>query len=409
MVLTKADAFPHGSFVPVSVSDHHQRKPGLRFSGGRFDAPQWSAKAFAAAGQEFLAFQQTVTAIAGHLYRRDNPRASQLPDHFANSLELGVADVRRGSLDLGVKVRVRDPMAQQLFESPPGYYEQSVDMHHRIVDEVRREGRSKSLWDMPRNVREAIARMGRQLEDNEYIVVTNTSGTEYFLDRSVRDQLKSSLLPQQREGDLIAGRVTRVQADLSRITMFLCAEIRPVNTEIIYTNDVSLDTIKSALTPLKDDGPIVAARGVFFYEDSYVDTASSRMEELSTPDANASQRVQEFMEELDSVSSLSDGWYDKESLAPNDAAIRGARALIPPLLFYGLPFPHAFPHANGSVSLEWSLESVEASIVFHTSSESATVAFWDSSTDDHHYDEHTLITSCFLREWLHMLEGLGRT
>ena len=400
--------FPHGSFGPVSLSDIPSHEPGLRFSGGRFDTQQLSAEAFAAAGQEFLAFQQTIIAIASHLYRKDHPSASQLPNHFADRLRLGIEDVLRGSLGLKVKPIEPDPTTQQLFEFPRGYYENSIDTHHSIVAEVREKGRSELLQDMPRTVGEALARMGRQLEDDERIVVTNTSGIEYYLDRSVREQLESSLTSERRMCDLIAGRITRVEADRSRITMVLCTEARPVNTEIIYAERVSLDTIKSALTPLRDEGPIVAARGAFFYEDASFDTASSTIEELSTAGEDAPRRVQGFIEELESIASLSDGWYDKESPAPNDAAILGARALIAPLLFYDLPFPHAFPLASGGVSLEWSLKSVEASVTFHTSSETATVASWDSITDEHRYDESTLITGDFLREWLDSFESASR-
>ena len=72
--------------------------------------------------------------------------------------------------------------------------------------------------------------MGRQLEDDERIVVTDTSGIEGIsLDRRVKEQLESSLVFEQRMRDLVAGRITRVEADLSRITMVLCTEARPSN------------------------------------------------------------------------------------------------------------------------------------------------------------------------------------
>ena len=392
----------------MSLSDLGSHEPGLRFIGGRFDAQQLSPEAFVAAGQEVLAFQQTIVAIASHLYRRDNPNASQLPDHFADRLRLGIEDVLRGSLGLKVKPIEPDPTTPQLFEPPRGYYDTSIDTHRSILTEIREKGHSTLLLDMPRTVGEALARLGRLLERDERIVVTDTSGREYHLDRHVREQLKSSLTFEQYMRDLIAGRITRVEADLSRITMVVCTEARPINTEIDYSERVSLDTIKSALTPLRDQGPIVAARGSFSYVDSSLDTGTSLIEELSAADEEASQRAQEFIEELESIGSLSDGWYDQESPAPNDAAMLGARALIAPLLFYGLAFPHAFPLASGGVSLEWSLESVEASVTFHTSSEAATVASWDSITDEHRYDEHTLITGDFLREWLDSFESASR-
>ena len=190
--------FPHGSFGPVSLSDIPSHEPGLRFSGGRFDAQQLSAEAFAAAGQEFLAFQQTIIAIASHLYRKDHPSESQLPNHFADRLRLGIEDVLRGSLGLKVKPIEPDPTTPQLFEPPRGYYESSIDTHHSIVAEVREKGRSDLLQEMPRTVGDALARMGRQLEDDEHIVVTSTSGIEYDFDRSVRELLESSLKIEQR-------------------------------------------------------------------------------------------------------------------------------------------------------------------------------------------------------------------
>ena len=392
----------------MSFSDIDPHVPGLCFSGGRFDARHLSAKAFAAAGQEFLAFQNAIIAIASHLYRKENPNASQLPHHFVDSLELGIEHVSRGSVRLSVRPIDPVPDAQRLVEVPHTYYENSVEVHQRILVEISEQGYSESLYKLPRAVGETLTRMGRQLEDGERIIVTGTSGIEYDFDRHVRKVLGDSLKVDQRACDLIVGRIIRVEADLSRVTMVLCAEPRPTNIEIPYAEQVSLDAIKSALTSLKDEGPIVAARGTFSYVDSSFETGQSVIEELSAVNEAVSQRAQDFIEELESISSLSDGWYDKDSLAPQEAATLGARALVAPLLFYGLPFPHAFPLVDGGVSLEWSLGSVEASITFHASSETATVASWDSGTDEHRYDEQTPITVDALRKWFDSFEGQGR-
>ncbi len=392
----------------MSLSEVDPRVPGLCFSGGRFDARQLSAKAFAAAGQEFLAFQHAIIAIASHLYRENHPNAAQLPQHFVDSLELGFEEVSRGSVLLPVKPIDLVPDAQRLVEVPHTYFENSVELHQRILAEIREQGRSELLHEMPRAVGEALTRMGRQLEDGERIIVTSTSGIEYDFDRRVRELLGSSLRDSQRVRELIVGRIIRVDADLSRVTMVLCAEPRPTNIVITYAEQVSLDAIKSALTSLKNEGPIVAARGTFSYVDSFFETEPSLIEELSTVDMDASQRAQQFIEELASISSLSDGWHDKESLAPKEEAILAARALVAPLLFYGLPFPHAFPLVDGGVSLEWTLDSVEASITFYASSETATVASWDSDTDEHRYDERTPITVDSLRKWFDSFESQGR-
>jgi len=392
----------------VSLSDIGPREPSLRFSGGRFDAQQISAEAFAAAGQEFLAFERSIIAIASHLYREDNPSASQLPNHFTERLRIGIDDVLRGSLDLRVRPIESDPTAPQLSEPPPGYLENSIDTYRSILEEVRENGHSALLLAMPRTVGETLVRMGRELKDNERIDVMDTSGNEYYFDRAVRDQLESSRTYEQDMRDLVAGRITRVEADLSRITMVLTTDARPVNAEINYAAEVPLDTIKSAITPSRDEGPVVVARGTFRYVDFSFDTASSQIEELRIVDEVGSRRVEEFIHELESISSLTDDWYDKESLAPSDAAVMGARVLAAPLLFHGLPFPHAFPLADGGVSLEWSLKSVEASVTFHTSSEMATVASWDLTTDEHQYDENVIVTGDFLREWIDSFDSVDR-
>ena len=388
----------------MSLSDPGSHEPGLRFSGGRFDAQLLSPEAFAAVGQELLAFQQTIIAIASYLYRQEHPSASQLPNHFADRLKLGVEDYTRGSVDLDLKPIEPDPDTPRLFDPPPGYYETSIDTYRSILTEVREKGHSSLLRDMPRPVGEALARMGRQLEDDERIVVTDASGRWYHVDQLVREQLESSLVFDQRMRDLIAGRITRVEADLSRITMVSCTEARPSNIEVMYADEVSLDTIKSALTPQKNAGPMVSARGMLWYVDGVFESKWSRIEELRTADTESSRRAQELIEEIESIASLSNGWYDEESVAPIKTAIQGARSLAAPLLFYGLPFPHAFPLPDGGVSLEWTLASVEASVTFHRSSESATVASWDSHTDEHRYAERTAITADFLQEWLGSFE-----
>lgn len=388
----------------MSFSDSRSHEPGLRFSGGRFDAHLLSPEAFAAVGQELLAFQQTIFAIASHLYRKEHPSVSQLPNHFADRLKLGIENYARGSVDLDVKPIAPDLTTPQLFDSPPGYYETSIDTYRRILTEVREKGHSTLLRDMPRTVGEALIRMGRQLEDDERIIVTDTSGRGDHLDRLMREQLESNLVFEQEMRNLVAGRITRVEADLSRITMVMCTEARPSNIEIMYAEEVSLDTIKSALTPQKSAGPMVSARGELWYVDGVFESKWSQIEELRMADTESSRRAQEFIEEIESIASLSDGWYDEDSVAPNKTAIQGARSLAASLLFHGLPFPHAFPLPDGGVSLEWTLASVEASVTFHTSSESATVASWNSNTDEHRYAERTSITTDFLQEWLGSFE-----
>lgn len=73
--------------------------------------------------------------------------------------------------------------------------------------------------------------------------------------------------------------------------------------------------------------------------DSSFHTPSSVNEELRILDEATSQKMHEFIQELASISLLTDGWYGEQSLAPTEATIIGSRALAAPLLFHDLPFP----------------------------------------------------------------------
>ena len=111
---------------------------------------------------------------------------------------------------------------------------------------------------------------------------------------------------------------------------------------------------------------------------------------------------------LSVLEELEDGWYDTDGeagTAPYKRAIQGARQLTKAVQLYGLPHPHVFPCVDGGVSMEWTLGEVEASVEFGDSSEYATVASWDATTDEHRYEENVLVDRKYMRDWLGGLTG----
>ena len=56
--------------------------------------------------------------------------------------------------------------------------------------------------------------------------------------------------------------------------------------------------------------------------------------------------------------------------------------------------------------MEWTLGEIEASIEFGDSSEYATVASWNTATDEHRYEEGFRVDRKFLRDWLGGLTGI---
>ena len=114
----------------------------------------------------------------------------------------------------------------------------------------------------------------------------------------------------------------------------------------------------------------------------------------------------DFANELDELQELEPGWYAIDGIAgaaPCMDAILGARRVGDILAGHQLPYPSVFPTADGGVSLEWTLGSVEASLRFHDSSESATVASWNAATDEHRYEEDIPVDGEFVETWLRSL------
>ena len=113
-------------------------------------------------------------------------------------------------------------------------------------------------------------------------------------------------------------------------------------------------------------------------------------------------------EEIEKLKELEDGWYDTDGeagTAPDDEAIQGVWKLASAIRSYGLPHPHVFPRVDGGVSMEWTLGEIEASIEFADSSEYATVASWDATTDEHQYEENVQVDRKYMRDWLGGLTG----
>lgn len=119
--------------------------------------------------------------------------------------------------------------------------------------------------------------------------------------------------------------------------------------------------------------------------------------------------ISALYEEIEKLQELEDGWYDtggEAGAAPHVAAIQGVWNLTSAIRSYGLPHPHVFPRVDGGVSMEWTLGEIEASIEFGDSSEYATVASWDATTDEHRYEENIRVDRKYMRGWL---DGLTDT
>lgn len=160
-----------------------------------------------------------------------------------------------------------------------------------------------------------------------------------------------------------------------------------------------------ALTEDEETGSLVTVAGSSTWSFGSVMPrgAATSLEEVKANDEGVAEQMDALLSEIDELRKLEHGWYDTDGVAgedPHPEAILGARRLAVVFPHYELPWPHVFPAVDGGVSMEWSLGDVEASITFNDSSDTATVASLDISTDHHRYEEGVNVDCAFVRDWL---------
>ncbi|WP_420446049.1 hypothetical protein [Candidatus Poriferisodalis sp.] len=373
----------------------------LRFTGGRFSAERLSDEAFAAAAKSLVAFREAVVELAKQEHQ-SNRRSSEggIPATISG-FHFCVTDLRGGSLE----VEVRPDTEQKMFEVEDPC-SRSADRIETAIDELGRDsdGNSETLPLLSTGVLLLIAKIGTPFNDSEAVSFTSRRGTAR-LGRHECEALRRPRSMWDVPLDLVAGRVLRVSADRSRASVSVLGWQAARPTSIYYKGLATIDDMKVALTEDDETGSLVTVAGPFIWSAGKLKPrgSASSLQEVKVHDKEVAEQMNALVREIDELQELDDGWYDTDGVdgsAPHAGAILGARRLIAAFPHYGLPYPHVFPAVDGGVSMEWTLGDVEASIRFEDSSDTATVASWDASTDEHRYEEDINVDCSFVRDWL---------
>ena len=388
------------------VADEGQPAGGrtLRFTGGRFSAERLSDEAFAAAAKSLVAFREAVVELATQEYEASSGRSPGGIPPGISGFHFCVADLRPGSLE----VEVRPDAETEMFDIEDPCI-RSADRIETAIDELGRDGKGDTLAELPTRVLGLIAKIGAPLDDSEAVSFDSRRGTA----RLGLHEWEALRRPTSLLGvalDLIAGRVLRVSADRSRASVSVLGWQSSRPASIYYKDLATLEDMRVALTEDDETGSLVTVVGPFTWSSGSVKSRGRAfsLEEVKVHDEEAAVQMNALVSEIDELQDLEDGWYDTDGVAgeaPHSEAIVGARRLAAAFPHYELPYPHVFPAVDGGVSMEWTLGDVEASITFEDSSDTATVAAWDASTDDHLYEEGVNVDCAFVRDWLRGFAG----
>ena len=237
---------------------------------------------------------------------------------------------------------------QECFETAAG------DISDAIGLAEQNDGRLRI--QIPKKYLAHFNRIGRSLQDGETLEVKAAD----------RDPVR--LTAQSRERLVLLSAATEVMRNLTlRGTVFEADQAKMAfHLKPIYGLPVRCrfteqhrDDIIAALDGYKNVKVLVRGTGIYDRQNGL-----SRVEpvehvaQLDTLDVDA---------QLDEFRNLQDGWLNGEGTAPNHAELDWLSEVFGRHYPDNLPLPHAYPAADGGVSLEWSLGAREVDILVNIS------------------------------------------
>ena len=339
---------------------------------------------------DLAALREMVLEVAKWRFLQRNPDRQRSPRGFTKDVHLKLTRLEGGSATPVIALSIAQPPS---LIPHVGHEEYFVEAIEYIIDSMNAPGASSRSVDngtLPRKYLSYFDRIGRNLQDGEYI------------DFSVPSERVSARLDSAKRRDLIAASRIREltqevslrgsvsETDQDRMTF----ELQP-----IYGNKVPgpiqeqhLETILEVFNGYRE-GTRALVQGVGRYDQQNRLIRLESVEHITTLDPlDVPARLDEFRD-------MKDGWLDGKGVAPTRAGLDRLAASFERNYPDDLPLPHTYPTPEGGVRMEWDTD--DSAIVFEIDPDSQG-AYWlwfDRSSDSD--DERTLnLNNMETWEWI---------
>ncbi|MEO7193807.1 MAG: hypothetical protein ABIZ05_03150 [Pseudonocardiaceae bacterium] len=348
----------------------------MRLTGSRFEHSGMPVDVL----PELAVYQELIVTVARELFLRRYPGRQRVPRGFAESFQLRLERVDKGSV-VPVLERVNPDVAPPEFDK---VFVESRDLVQSAIIGAATSGRLPV--DFPGNALADFSRFGRTLRAGEFLEIkVPSSARPARYSAAVRRILMTSKLNGYTQEASINGLITGLNTEQTRFQLRVGPRLIPCSFEAnLYETVVSklappgggdVVTVEGIVAFDSDGQPtsVPFVSGIFTPEDdpdegapifSFSVTVNSEFSEINDRALSISAISARVFERLTALADLSPGWLDDEGESISKDVIDHVRRLLRDLHDKVLSEVYIYPTLEGGVRLEWQRSSTEFSLDF---------------------------------------------
>ncbi|MFR9801724.1 hypothetical protein ACL02T_05375 [Pseudonocardia sp. RS010] len=339
----------------------------MRLTGRRFEDGGMPVEAL----PELAAYRDLVLSVARELYLRQNRARQRVPRGFADSFELRLREINKGSA-VPVLERVIGDGAL-LPSSTDRYFDDARDMVQNAILSVAGSGRLPESF--PARTLPEFSRFGRTLKAGEFIELSspvNPRPARYSA--AVRRILIKSKRTNYIQESVLDGVISEINS--GGPSFQLAMRGRPGTITCTFEPEL-FASVRTYLRAPDEEGVPVRVEGFVSFDPSDRPIAVPHVLGIATPDADeddgaeaptidvvstASGPITAALQRLSEIESLEAGWLDGEGDEVSAEALRFLRGLLTQMPASTVGDLRFFPTETGAIKVEWQRYSTEFSL-----------------------------------------------
>lgn len=316
----------------------------LQYKGKRFEQHTMPLELL----EDLAVLGELTIEMAKYVYLEEHPDRQRVIRNYAKGISFELVGIEAGStLPQIVMVQTgANPLGMESFKQAES----------RIIDAVANAQEDPTRY-MPHALLKKFERLGKNLKNDESIVMHNGNGSSGTYSRQVRKQLvlASSLSRKYSDATVLRGFVAEL--DLQRRVGHLIL-VNGQRFGFPFPDELTTELKEAFLTFDTPQRQRVALQATALFSENDQLQKVEEIEGLTFLDPL------DIDFRLDELILLKEGWLDGQGKELPPAATEWLRKSSADYLADDLPLPFIFPTPEGSIQFEWSTEDFEASLHF---------------------------------------------
>ena len=295
---------------------------------------------------DLAALREMVIDVAKWRYMSDNPDRQRVPRGFTDKTDLKLTGIDHGSAMPVISITGMEPTLDGIPLPYQQYFERARDDIINTIAATSEDGHDPEAEFLPVRFLAYFNRIGRSLEDNEFMELSNANGLPPArLSKDARGKLlQQSTISEVTQEVALRGTVPEVDQD--RMTF----EMQQVHGSKIPgpLPEQHREAIIAAFNGYQSNNRILV-QGIGRYDRQNRLSGMESLEQITPLDPL------DVPARLDELRAMQDGWLEGSGKAPSPAGLDWLANSFERHFPDDLPLPYTFPEPEGGIEMEWSL------------------------------------------------------